>query len=156
MSSSIQPRYLPRTVRFHRLESIDGWRLKVYGLSMPGQDARPALVDATLALAREHLPRPAVTADRYGVGLVIAHDAMASSIGLVYWWQSGNELHQRVFAGPQEDPRAMSRIAEPAAGCVFELGIVDFERRAWIDDVLSDERGQDVDRYLSRRFEGAV
>ncbi|HTE51574.1 MAG TPA: hypothetical protein VK698_12060 [Kofleriaceae bacterium] len=152
----IEPRYVPRPARFIRMEEVGDWRLKVYGLAMPGLAARPELVDATMKLAADHLPRPAVTDDRYGVGFVIAHDAMVSSIAIVYWWQGGNELHQRSFVGPKDDPHAMTKIKEQAAGCVFELGIIDFERRAWIDDVLTDARGQDVDRYLSRRFNADV
>jgi hypothetical protein len=34
--------------------------------------------------------------------------------------------------------------------CVWELEIIDFERRAWLEDVL---KGADVERYLSRRLE---
>jgi hypothetical protein len=42
------------------------------------------------------------------------------------------------------------------AGCVYELAIVEFERRAWIEDVIGNPDGPDLDRYLSRRFEGLV
>ncbi len=152
----IEPRYVPRPARFLRIEEVGGWRMKIYGLAMPGRSARPELVEASLSLAARWLPQPAVTDDRYGVGFVIAHDAMAASIAIVYWWESGNELHQRAFVGPHDDPRAMAKVDQQAAGCVFELGIIDFERRAWIEDVLTDARGQDLDRYLSRRFNADV
>jgi hypothetical protein len=122
---------------------------------MPGTSARPALVQAALKRADRVLPRPAVTGERYGVGFVIAHDAMATSFALIYWWQSGNELHQRCFAAPRGDPGAQARLSDPAAGCVFEIAIIDFERRAWIEDVLSCPR-PDLTRYLSRRLNADV
>ena len=34
-------------------------------------------------------------------------------------------------------------------GCVWELAIVDFERRAWIEDVLANSPGPDLERYLA-------
>jgi uncharacterized cysteine cluster protein YcgN (CxxCxxCC family) len=42
------------------------------------------------------------------------------------------------------------------AGCVYELAIVEFERRAWIEDVIGNTEGPDVDRYMQRRFNGLV
>jgi hypothetical protein len=48
---------------------------------------------------------------------------------------------------------ALKLLANPAAGCVWELGIIDFERRAWIEDVL---KGRDVDRYLERSINADV
>jgi hypothetical protein len=152
----IEPRYVPRPARFITLHSVDDWRLKVYGLSMPGSSARPELVQAALKRADRVLPRPAVTGERYGVGFVIAHDAMTTSFALIYWWQSGNELHQRCFAAPRQDPGAQAKLVDPGAGCVFELGIIDFERRAWIDDIIGDPHGPDLTRYLSRRLNADV
>lgn len=42
------------------------------------------------------------------------------------------------------------------AGCIWELGIVEFERRAWISDVIGNPRGPDLESYMSRRFEGLI
>ena len=87
---------------------------------------------------------------------VIVHDALTASIGVVYWWASVNELHQRMFVGPRHDPKQMAKLAEPGAGCVYELGIVDFERRAWLGDVLANPAGPDLDLYLGRRFDADI
>ena len=58
--------------------------------------------------------------------------------------------------GPKDDPTKMTKLADPGAGCVYELGIIDFERRAWLDYVLSDPAGPDLDRYLGRRFDADI
>jgi len=143
--------YEPRPLRFIRREQLGDWRLKVYGIATPGRSARRELVEATLGQARRVLP--AVDADCHGIGFVIAHDAATVGIGLIYWWQSANELHQRIFVSPLDKPEALAPVANPAAGCVWELGVIDFERRAWIDDVL---KGHDIERYLGRRLDADV
>jgi hypothetical protein len=89
----------------------------------------------------------------YGAGFAIAHDA-AYPIALVYWWQGINELHQRSFVGEEID--ALEPVEFTPAGCVYELAIVEFERRAWIDDVIGNPDGPNLERYLSRRFGGMV
>jgi hypothetical protein len=133
------------------MERVGGWRLKVYGIATPGRVPRRALVEATVSVARKVLPP--IDRDRPGIGFVIAHDAATVGIALIYWWQSANELHQRVFTSPLDAPEALVPVADPAAGCVWELGIIDFERRHWIDDVL--KRG-DVERYLTRHLDAQV
>ena len=91
-----------------------------------------------------------------GVGIVLIHDSATMSIAIYYWWQYVNELHQRVYTGPLNDPRALTQLADPAAGCVYELSVLDFESRAWLQDVLSNPSGPDIDRYLSRQFNADV
>jgi hypothetical protein len=152
----VEPRYQPRHARFIRLETLGDWRLKVYGLSLLGRPARPELIEATVELAAAVLPRPALAEDRYGAAFAIAHDAATASIGLVYFWQSANELHQRCYAGPLETPRAMTPLPHPAAGCVWEMAIIGFERQAWLDEVLASADGGSIDRYLARRLDADV
>jgi hypothetical protein len=156
MTSGAVAFYQPRPARFIRLERLGDWRLKLYGIATPGRAPRAALVEATLARAAAALPQPAFAAGRMGIGFAIAHDAATASIALIYWWQAANELHQRVYVGPIDDPRAMTKLPDPAAGCVWELGIIDFERRAWIEDVLANPAGPDLERYLSRELNADI
>jgi hypothetical protein len=78
----------------------------------------------------------------------------ADPLALVYWWQGVNELHQRSFIGASIE--GLEPVEWTPAGCVYELAIVEFERRAWIDDVIGNPEGPDLDRYLGRRFGGIV
>ena len=50
----------------------------------------------------------------------------------------------------------MEPAARPRCGCVWELGIIEFERRAWIADVIGNPDGPDLDAYLGRRFDGMI
>jgi hypothetical protein len=148
--------YAPRPVRFIRREDVDGWRLKVYGIALAGKKPREEFVAATLELAASVLPGPAVSDDRYGVGFATAHDAATACIALVYWWQSENELHQRIYVAPKDEPKALEQVPDQPAGCVWELAVVDFERRAWLEDVLANPAGPDIERYLERRLDEDV
>jgi hypothetical protein len=145
-----------RPIRFVRPERIGDWRVKLYTIATHGQTARPALIDETLRRAPTIFPQPAHTEDRYGIGFVIVHDAATASIALYYWWESFNELHQRIYVGPRSDPAAMTQLAHQTAGCVWELEVIDFERRAWLADVLANPAGPDIARYLGRHLDTEV
>ena len=134
--------YRPRSIRFIGREQLDGWQLKVYGIGTHAPDARPALVAATLDAARVALPAGG------GAGFVIAHDAMTTGLSLVYWWANENEIHGRFFASPLDDPNAYVSYDSTGLSCVWEMEIMDFERRAWLADVLKND---DLDGYLARR-----
>ena len=96
---------------------------------------------------------PPVDDAHHGAAFAIAHDANFP-IALIYWWQDENELHARIFAGAEID--ALEPAPETALGCVWELGIVEFERRAWIADVIGNPDGPDLAAYLGRRFDGMI
>lgn len=148
--------YAPRRCGFIRRERIGDWRIKVYGIALAGRTPREELVEATIAKAAACLPAEAHAAGRMGAAIAIAHDAATASIAMVYWWEAINELRVRAFAGPLETPDAMQALNDPAAGCIWELGIVDFERRAWIADVLANPRGPDLERYFTREFSADI
>jgi hypothetical protein len=132
---------MPYEARHIAFLELDG-RLKHYGIGLHGQP-RGALVEATRRAAEEVVPDGAV-------GFTIAHDATSAGLGLVYWWANDNEIHQRVFASPLEDPGALVAADGTGMACVWELEVIDFERRAWLEEVL---KGGDVGRYLARRLE---
>jgi hypothetical protein len=145
-----------RPIRFLRTEPIGDWQIKLYTIATHGQTARQALIDETLHRAPKVFPGDAHADQRYGLGFAIIHDAMTASIALYYWWQSFNELHQRCYVGPKADPAAMTQLTHQTAGCVWELEIIDFERRAWLSDILANPGGPDVERYLGRQLDTEI
>lgn len=131
-----------RSIRYIGREDLGDWRLKVYGIGTHAPDARAEFVAATLDAAREALP------DGGGAGFVIAHDAKSAGLSLVYWWANENEIHGRFFASPLDDPAALVPDNGTGLACVWEMEVIDFERRAWLEHVLKND---DLDAYLARR-----
>jgi hypothetical protein len=146
--------YHQRLGQFVSAERFGDWRVKLYGLAAPDRGVRPALLETTRQLARESLPP--VDDDRHGAAFAIAHDARFP-IALIYWWQGLNEIHHRIFAGPEgAAPSDLREITGRPMGCIWELGIVEFERRAWIEQVIGNAGGPDLDGYMARRFDGLI
>jgi hypothetical protein len=131
--------YEPRRVRFL---ARDG-RLKHYGIAAAGDLPRPELAEATRRAAADVVPDGAY-------GFTIAHDARFAGLGLVYWWAEENEVHVRHFHSPHDDPAALEPLDHTGMACVWELEVIDFERRAWLQDVLKQGAH---DRYLERTLE---
>jgi len=125
----------PRNISFLGREG----RFKHYGISARGAAPGEALAAATRRLA------PAGE-----TGFTIAHDAASAGLAIVYWWTNSNELHARYYESPLDDLGSLEPFDDTGIACVWELEVIDFERRAWLEDVLI---GDDVDAYLERALE---
>jgi hypothetical protein len=156
--------YQPRTIGFLKVHEAAGWRLKFYGITAEDGRPRPELVTVAEALLPSALPNPAVhnggddpyDVDRYGVGFVILHEASDYAFALFGWWAAENEIHQRIYSALPSRLGTMRPHPTPAIGCVWELAVTDFERRAWLEHVLARPEGPDIEAYLAARFQGEV
>ncbi|MFI6519307.1 hypothetical protein ACIBF1_27390 [Spirillospora sp. NPDC050679] len=163
MSRSIPVRgpHRPRPIRFLGLRETAGWTLKVYGIASEGERPPAEAVEAALKLAPQAFPSPAATdggggPDRYGLGFVVVHRGGDYCFALYDWWAGENELHQRLYSAPLDDPGAFAPHPHPAVFCVWEGAVHDHERRAWLRHVLARPEGPDVAGYLADRLEADV
>ena len=110
---------------------------KHYGIGEPSG----TLVEATRALAERGVP-----------GFTIAHQGKAAAMALVYWWAEENEVHRRAYAAslPLGHADELQPLTDTGMACVWELEVIDFERRAWLEDVLVND---DAEAYLARALE---
>ena len=131
--------YEPRRISFLGRNG----RLKQYGIAVAGDAPRPELAAATRRVAEQAVPAGAY-------GFTIAHDATTAGLAIVYWWANDNEIHMHTFAAPLDDPGALEPADGAAMACVWELEVIDFERRAWLEDVLI---AGDAEAYLERALE---
>jgi hypothetical protein len=151
MSVEMAVSYQTRPIRHLEVWEHDGWRVKVYGIS--ALDALPPmeLVDAIKQVAGALLPRPAVATDRYGVGFLYAHQGRnGGGYASVNWWGNENELFHFQYESTPERIGDLRPIEETggSCACVWDLAVIDHERRAWMDLVLTNQDGPDFEAYL--------
>lgn len=140
----------PRPIRFLAPLVVDGWSLKIYGISANRSEPPEKLVRAAIERAPSVLPE--IGDDVPGYGWVIVHDARDYNFVLCTWIANENEIHQHVLFGPLDQPDRLDPLPSPAVGCVWELAVTDFERRAWLKHVLANPSGPDLDAYSAERL----
>jgi prepilin-type processing-associated H-X9-DG protein len=152
MFKLIEP-YKPRPIRFIELWRESGWRLKVYGISYNRELPRGELIEAAKHVARERLPQPAMTTNRYGAGFLGIHDGRGANFVFVDWWADENELHHHIYISPPERPQQLQYASTAdAQACVWDLCVMSFERQAWLETVLLNPAGVDLETYFMRRL----
>ena len=151
--------YRKRPIRYLETFEKDGWRLKVYGISASTDRPSEDLVNAIKAEAAKTLPFPAVAESRYGVGFLYAHQGRdGGGFASVNWWGNENELFHRQYEAPADSVSDLRPVEETggSAGCVWDLAVIEHERRAWVECVLANDGGTDLDAYMARTFDAEV
>lgn len=149
----ISHEFRPRPARFLGIEEFGDWRMKVYGLTAEHQRLLPELITEAKKLARNVVPQ--TLSDEYGVGFIGVHCGRDSNFVFIDWWANENELHHHVFCSSLEQPLDLRRAAEGVSACVWDLQVIWFERNAWVDKVLNNARGPDLDAYLQKVLDDA-
>ncbi len=150
--------YAARAVRPMGTETFGGgWRLKVYGIAYRGEEPRRELIQAGLGASESVLPRPALSNTRYGLGFLGIHEGRDSNFVFVCWWENENELQHRVFYSAPGRPGQL-RAATPAEpiACIWDLSVIEHERKAWIRHVLVSPAEADADGYLLDVLSGNI
>lgn len=148
--------YKPRPIRCLGIWCKSGWRLKVYGITYNRPAPRPELVNAAKRVALDVLPQPAIGFGHYGVGFMGVHDGRGVNFVFVDWWADENELYHHVFTSPSDQPEKLEYSSRGAIACVWDLQVMAYERQAWLDAILINPTGPDLDAYLALQLDQMV
>ena len=119
-------------------------------------------------VASERLPTPAVkigkakddkgvSDDRYGVAILIVHEGREGVFALVSWWVGENMLQHHVYFSSSDFPCSFEYISPSGiAACVWEMEVLAFERDAWVEHVLANPSGPNLEMYLTRQLNADV
>jgi hypothetical protein len=142
--------YEPRPIRFLELWQRDAWRLKVYSLAYQMPLARPHVVETSKRVLWDHLRRVAADEAHYHAGFIGINDGRGSIFSFVDFWADENELHHHVFVAPKDRIGQLAYTTPTGLiACVWDMALIAFERQAWVDAVLNNPNGPDIEAYLS-------
>ena len=148
----IEP-YAPRPIRSLGQWAEVGMRLKVHGIAYRLEQPRAEVIEMAHDLVRRELPQLIAGQNHYGVGFVGIHDGRGALFVFIDFWADENELHHHVYVAPKDQPAQLEyKTPSGLIACVWDLAVIGFERQAWIDCVLANPHGPDLEGYLARRL----
>ncbi|MGJ4940274.1 hypothetical protein ACQR1W_06830 [Bradyrhizobium sp. HKCCYLS1011] len=150
--------YRPRMVTFLGTRSCGRWRAKINAITVSGvasdvPDIIEAAWDTSASVLRE-LPETELDSN---IGFLTIHVGEAGVWLLIDRWEDCDILRHHHFRAPLTDPTRFADLsAEHYGPCVWELAVQAFERQAWLDHVLANPAGPDVEAYLSAGLTGSI
>jgi hypothetical protein len=156
MFQLIEP-YKKRPIRFLELWEEGEWKLKVYGITYREPAPRQALIEAGKAVVRHHLAQVPSSIQVYKVGFLGVHDARGANLVYLDYWADENELRHHAYLSPTDQP-AFFQYSTPTGliASTWDIYLINFERQAWVECVLTNPDGPDIEKYLTYRLDEEV
>jgi hypothetical protein len=152
--------YAERLVRFIGIWEMNGWKLKVYGISATRDLSDKDTVSAAMIEGGRQIAETVFTRDpttnSYGLGYVILHEGLLANWLLLDWWADEIQIRHQLYKSGSADPAAFERVTSDLIACIWELRVVGFEREAWIKTMLKSPTRPDVRRYLDLHLPDAM
>jgi hypothetical protein len=139
--------YRPRAAWFDGLTECGPATIK---LNIIEADPSNPLADAAVGIARRQIANAAARLEalpHQDAGFAILHQGEESLWLLLHWWLEGGIATEMLWQSELGDEIEFMPAQPLLMACVWELGIIDFERRAWMETAMS---GKPIADYLAR------
>lgn len=148
--------YQPRRVKFCSIINASDWNIKVYALTFQAQfESQTVLNNAILNLPKWLEKSKSLGLEIYKIAFLLVHEGRDGVWSLLHWWIGENMLQSVTFYTSFDDANQFEETPkEGGMICVWELEVVDFERKMWIEYVLKKAENPDFTGYLNEKLEG--
>lgn len=122
--------------------------LKINAIAAEGREIGTEILGdakAQLLSAQDEMLRT----PHHGAGFAILHEGEDGRWLLLHWWLAGGSLGVKLWRADLAANAPFVEADPLLFACVWELGIIDFERRAWIATAMS---GKSVSDYIGSTF----
>jgi hypothetical protein len=141
--------HTPRRAGFLSLIETGGGIVKLNGITTTGwNDLNAELIDAIKAVFAKAYDNEAAP-NHLGAGFAIVHRGEEAVWLLLHWWLPGGIASHRLWRAELSSPKRFSIVPPGLLACAWELGAIDFERRAWIATAMA---GKPVADYFESRM----
>ena len=149
MNSGRAGHYAPRRAWFETLIRTNASTLKLSIIMASPDPLDAGIVEQTIRFLKDG-PLAEPPAHQLGSGFVILHLGEEGRWLLVHHWLPGGIASRRLYRADLASGSLYEETGHHLFACVWELGLIDFERRAWVSTVMA---GAPIEDYLAARFE---
>ncbi len=150
--------YRQRIASFLGARTSGRWRIKINVITLSAAasdvtDVVEAAWDTSGSVLRA-LPETDIDTN---LGFLTVHVGLAGVWLLIDRWEDCDILRHHHFHATLADPTRFTDVSQEHYGpCVWELAVQAFERQAWLDHVLANPAGPDIEGYLSIGLNGSI
>lgn len=148
--------YRPRKIEFRSIARVNDWQVKIYTITFKTEfDSNSVLHYAISNLPKwlEKAKHPEF--ETHQNAFLIVHEGRDGVWTLLNWWIGENMLQTLTFRTGFDDLESFEETPETGGmACVWELEIINFERKMWIEYVLKKVENPDFTGYLNQKLNG--
>lgn len=149
MNESLAGSYVPRRAWFETLIQTNASILKLSIIAAGDGRLDSGIVQRTIEFLNDG-PLAEPPENQLGCGFVILHQGEEGRWLLVHYWLPGGIASRRLYRADLPAGSPYGEADHSLFACVWELGLIEFERQAWMSTVMA---GMSAEDYLAARFE---
>lgn len=133
--------FISRDIAYSETIHQDDWVIKVYTITKEKQFRAKETYQAALEKINSWLRISNQFNDENdGLAFLIIHEGSEGVFSILNWWVGGNMLNTRIYLSEYFDPTSFRCISDLGlAPCVWELEVIDFERKLYIEHIMKAE-----------------
>lgn len=151
-------KYETREIKFKEIIKIDEWRVKIYTISKDIHfKANETYQNALIKLPEWLGKRNSFDSSNDKIAFLIIHSGTEGVFSIINWWVGGNMLNTHIFISTHPEPDRFKLISgDGLSPCIWELEVIDHERRSWIKNILKKPDLPDYEEYLNDNYNGKI
>lgn len=138
--------YRPRNAWFVKCIACGTAEIKLSAIRAPDAEIRDVDIARAADVIGAESARLVNHSNHLGAGFAILHAGNEALWLLLCQWIEGGIVTHRLWSAPLATEAFFQLVVTDSMACVWELGVVDFERRAWMNTVMS---GKPLSEYLT-------
>lgn len=149
--------YQKRPVRFLGIDECNGWRVKIYSISVRSQVVNTTLTENAKQYLSQWLENISEKDDHINIATLILHEGNEGNFAIVSRWTGENMMQIHVYFSSEENSNSFSFFSgNGIVTCVWEMAVLWFERNAWVEHVLQKSAKPDYEKYLSQQMNADI
>ena len=148
--------YQKRYINFNEVIEVNDWKIKVYTISKTEEFSHDKFYKNVQFKLFDWLQTDnGFNNENDKIGFLILHAGTEGIFSLINWWVGSNMLNTLIYLSEYSSPTNFKKISgHGLAPCIWELEIINHERKMWTDCVLKKVPEPDLKTYLNATFSG--
>lgn len=148
--------YQSRKIEMRRIAPVKDWNIKVYTITFQKKFKSETVLDnAVLNLPKWLEKSKLLGLETYKIAFLIIHEGRDGVWTLLNWWIGENMLQSVTFYTSFDDANQFEETPQTGGmACVWELEVINFERKMWIEHILKKAEKPDFAGYLQETLNG--
>jgi len=145
-----------RATSYSGIYEFNDWKFKIYHIKYD-ETRVISEVEKTIKSKLPNLIKEKIKINaypNYKIGTVIIHAAKDCVFTLVNWWIYENVMQHHVYYSELDAPNEIIDYSDKGIQfCVWDLGIIWYERNLWIETILKNSKKPNWDSYLKHYYQ---
>lgn len=143
--------YKIRNINFKEHLRLGEWRIKSYTISDKENFESTEVYNQSIQNLTEWLTQlNSFNSKHFHIAFLIVHEATEGVFSLINTWVDGSMLQTHVFLTKYDEPNVATKISgDGLFACVWELAVIEHERKSWLNHILQNNEQDKFKSYLN-------